>query len=392
MAAVPALQSTPMISVVLSGCDATLENNVLTFADEFGALIQPTQYVNACSSLYIKGVREPGEDAMVNIRAVQLVRIATAFTLTDNANLVIVGENSCLYGSDVFGLNVCNSTVTSDNARPYVYEGIAVKVSGARSIVNLPNFSGGAVDISVKQRAQIQNIVVTDTLSVDIADSYTQCAVTVAHTVNKVTLTHCYADPGAVAFITHARRHVVLPCTACPEARCAMQSSPCGTYGEDSTCAQPCSKSVREHTRAWRLRRNTLTANQLALVPRAPPLPVAVELGNLFAEPLHCRFALTKGSFLAQVHRGAVLMQTMFVLHRRRALTSLHGMVAEYGEYKAKAQAEPETTCVVCLDRPRDVLLLPCRHFSICGVCSAQIRDRCPVCRRTITERVECFL
>jgi hypothetical protein len=53
--------------------------------------------------------------------------------------------------------------------------------------------------------------------------------------------------------------------------------------------------------------------------------------------------------------------------------------------------------CVVCLDAPRSVLLLPCKHLVLCGGCSSQMQRQvhvdlvmgdssrrqvlCPVCR-----------
>ncbi|KAJ5080230.1 hypothetical protein M0811_03714 [Anaeramoeba ignava] len=36
--------------------------------------------------------------------------------------------------------------------------------------------------------------------------------------------------------------------------------------------------------------------------------------------------------------------------------------------------------CVVCMERKRNVILLPCRHMFICNLCLKNI-DRCPVCR-----------
>lgn len=54
--------------------------------------------------------------------------------------------------------------------------------------------------------------------------------------------------------------------------------------------------------------------------------------------------------------------------------------------------------CVVCLDAPRSVLLLPCKHLVLCGGCSSQMLRQvqvdlvvgdssrrhvlCPVCRQ----------
>jgi hypothetical protein len=39
-----------------------------------------------------------------------------------------------------------------------------------------------------------------------------------------------------------------------------------------------------------------------------------------------------------------------------------------------------DLSCVICLERPRDRILLPCNHFVLCQICSSQIQGVCPVC------------
>lgn len=49
-------------------------------------------------------------------------------------------------------------------------------------------------------------------------------------------------------------------------------------------------------------------------------------------------------------------------------------------------------TCVVCLDRERDALLMPCRHSVLCLMCAFQVREcsgECPYCRRGIEDIME---
>jgi hypothetical protein len=45
--------------------------------------------------------------------------------------------------------------------------------------------------------------------------------------------------------------------------------------------------------------------------------------------------------------------------------------------------AKKNMTCVVCLDREREVVLHPCRHYCLCLECSNRLRQ-CPMCRRQI--------
>lgn len=46
--------------------------------------------------------------------------------------------------------------------------------------------------------------------------------------------------------------------------------------------------------------------------------------------------------------------------------------------------------CCVCAAAQSNVVLLPCRHKQLCGVCASSLR-RCPLCRSTIQNRIEVF-
>jgi hypothetical protein len=46
-----------------------------------------------------------------------------------------------------------------------------------------------------------------------------------------------------------------------------------------------------------------------------------------------------------------------------------------------------ETMCVVCMDAPKNRVVLPCMHTCVCKACAQLLRDRCPVCRGPI-ERI----
>jgi len=47
--------------------------------------------------------------------------------------------------------------------------------------------------------------------------------------------------------------------------------------------------------------------------------------------------------------------------------------------------------CVVCLEAPREILLLPCRHVCCCKACADRL-ERCPVCRAWKTAFTKVFL
>ena len=60
--------------------------------------------------------------------------------------------------------------------------------------------------------------------------------------------------------------------------------------------------------------------------------------------------------------------------------------------YVVAGEHDWNTKCISCLDRIRDVVLLPCKHFVMCRECSDEWKhlgnNTCPMCRETIDERV----
>jgi hypothetical protein len=50
-----------------------------------------------------------------------------------------------------------------------------------------------------------------------------------------------------------------------------------------------------------------------------------------------------------------------------------------------------DPSCVVCLERPRAVVLLPCRHLSMCALCAAGV-STCPMCRSAVEESMVVFV
>lgn len=46
--------------------------------------------------------------------------------------------------------------------------------------------------------------------------------------------------------------------------------------------------------------------------------------------------------------------------------------------------------CVICLDKGKDILLKPCRHFCVCSDCAFALVV-CPVCRKPIEDREKIY-
>lgn len=47
--------------------------------------------------------------------------------------------------------------------------------------------------------------------------------------------------------------------------------------------------------------------------------------------------------------------------------------------------------CMMCQTQPRNVILKPCLHFSLCKACLALKKDKCPVCHESVEESVDIF-
>jgi len=79
-------------------------------------------------------------------------------------------------------------------------------------------------------------------------------------------------------------------------------------------------------------------------------------------------------------------------LHRWRAevahqvVMGAQGAQRILGIYGFEEELDDVADCQVCFDRPKCVLLLPCRHCSVCEPCLRSLRDeRCPMCRATFS-------
>ena len=53
-----------------------------------------------------------------------------------------------------------------------------------------------------------------------------------------------------------------------------------------------------------------------------------------------------------------------------------------------------DMVCIVCMEREKKVVLLPCKHMCMCKVCTDEImadKARCPVCREPVVDSFEAF-
>jgi len=54
-------------------------------------------------------------------------------------------------------------------------------------------------------------------------------------------------------------------------------------------------------------------------------------------------------------------------------------------------EGDDGVSCVMCLERPRAVVLLPCRHLSLCTLCAAGVTV-CPMCRGAVEDTMFVFV
>jgi hypothetical protein len=58
---------------------------------------------------------------------------------------------------------------------------------------------------------------------------------------------------------------------------------------------------------------------------------------------------------------------------------------------KTISRIEESGLCVACWERPRDVLMMPCKHLCLCSVCARRV-SACPLCRATTKKKIQIFL
>ena len=58
-------------------------------------------------------------------------------------------------------------------------------------------------------------------------------------------------------------------------------------------------------------------------------------------------------------------------------------------EIRKKYEKREKMDCIVCMEKPKNIIFLPCKHFSSCETCS--VKDFCPICRAEVANRIQVF-
>ncbi|CAE7540925.1 rngB [Symbiodinium natans] len=56
-----------------------------------------------------------------------------------------------------------------------------------------------------------------------------------------------------------------------------------------------------------------------------------------------------------------------------------------------REEAVSDRSCIACLDRLANTVLLRCRHLCVCDGCARKL-THCPVCRQTVRDRLTVYM
>jgi hypothetical protein len=49
---------------------------------------------------------------------------------------------------------------------------------------------------------------------------------------------------------------------------------------------------------------------------------------------------------------------------------------------------DDDPTCIICMDQPKVLVLVPCGHYCCCSDCSGALKNKCPLCRGQFTAAI----
>lgn len=133
---------------------------------------------------------------------------------------------------------------------------------------------------------------------------------------------------------------------------------------------------------------------------RAGPAPLrriallvgaAMRAAVALAEPSGAAAGVAAAGATSGCGRGSAADEMASVCGEAAALLQkLHE--AQRALLASRREETDASMCVVCLQERRSVVLLPCRHLSVCRGCAAhQSLRTCPLCRTRIADRLDVY-
>jgi hypothetical protein len=115
------------------------------------------------------------------------------------------------------------------------------------------------------------------------------------------------------------------------------------------------------------------------------------ERARVAAEEAEAAAAVKAVAETAEAAAKAVVAPELLQMEEQMAALALRMVEAQANPNNNPPAAPEETMCVVCMDAPKNRVVLPCERMCVCEACAQLLRDRCPVCRRPIGRIVQLF-
>ncbi|XP_005182801.1 uncharacterized protein LOC101897854 [Musca domestica] len=101
------------------------------------------------------------------------------------------------------------------------------------------------------------------------------------------------------------------------------------------------------------------------------------------------RFPWLNGLFLTSLK---IYKRVVRSISRRKNLTTKRTT-----SVVSAANSDAAINCIVCMERAKNILLLPCKHICLCSNCAEHIMAEretkfCPLCRQDIIDTLEVFI
>lgn len=154
--------------------------------------------------------------------------------------------------------------------------------------------------------------------------------------------------------------------------------------------AQLCTQPVEEGIRV-----SDCSSRELSYSAGATSWPIVVTLETLDDDPQHKQIQTTFGSFdraTSGVYTAKAIKQEIMLRGTVYVLQEIYGMGRGDRAQPPRPQSIDEvqddgSDCVVCMNEPREVMVLPCRHMCLCQGCADMLRfqsNKCPICRSMV--------
>jgi hypothetical protein len=75
----------------------------------------------------------------------------------------------------------------------------------------------------------------------------------------------------------------------------------------------------------------------------------------------------------------------------RKMLKEMEESVSKVRQVVSKRMSS-SGICVACQEEERCIVLMPCKHLSLCNRCNREVRDKCPICRVVIESRIKVYV